>query len=44
MAERKLSSIPTWPLDTRILRRLAAIALTVITILVSRSVATQFGL
>ncbi len=44
VAERRIAALPTWPFGTRILRRLAALTLTIITVLVSRFIATQFGL
>lgn len=45
MAEQRLSKAATWPFDIRVLRRLATIALAVITVLVSRFIAIRlFGL
>ncbi len=43
-AERRIDEIHAWPFDTRIVGRLAALTLTVVAVLLTRYVATLFGI
>ncbi len=43
-AERRIEEIYDWPFDARIAGRFAALTLTVVAVLVTRFIATQFGL
>lgn len=42
--ERRIDGMYDWPLDTQIVRRLAALSVTVLMVLFTRYVATLFGI